>query len=489
MKKITIIILIIFYSCAKRSPHSTLDLLLNEQLVENQKTYYIYNQFNLKIKTNKKLKIFVDSELCTIKDLNSSLKTYYLSDGFANIKIYDSETLLYDFDIIKKGFETSPERLKLFSINLEKTPLKKKKEKKLTYLIYMSTASTSDPSPLVYGEIEDLVEFYDTTLSADMNLIVISNFRNTIGGGVYIKKGNKLVKVEDESLEGFEKDYNPSDKEGKNLELALSLMENYFPAKKYVLEFWGHGMHWESYNNSSISKNVIIDTRYKNSLNMKKVAMHLNTHPQITAKLELLYFDQCLQGSIESIYEFRNSAKFLLASPELVPSSGGEYYKSLNFISQNLDKTGEIWGQEILNNSYAINSLTLRGASYSLIDLKKSRKFFSEYFEIFLKEFEKIKRNNILDKDSLYKYGINPYTGYSNSTDSYSFGDILKKINDKTLNSAYYDMINTHKSRRMDGGLSIYFPDSTNIFYLEEYRKNTSFGESALGNRWLDLVR
>lgn len=95
-----------------------------------------------------------------------------------------------------------------------------------------------------------------------------------------------------------------------------------FPADRYSLVFWNHGggpIH--GYGQDELSGDV---------LSLEELTSALDASPfSSNDKLELLGFDACMMGSVETAWLFKDYADFFIASQEIEPGQGWDY----NFLS------------------------------------------------------------------------------------------------------------------------------------------------------------
>lgn len=132
-----------------------------------------------------------------------------------------------------------------------------------------------------------------------------------------------------------------------------------FPAKKNMLLIWNHGQGWRLYlaelNKSALNKTltlhslspqvraVRVDGRKAAAAPVERplsggfrsVSFDEDTHNFLYNRdiqdslhgqnLDVIGFDACLMGMMESAYAFRNIAKVMVASEELIPGDGWKY--------------------------------------------------------------------------------------------------------------------------------------------------------------------
>lgn len=108
-----------------------------------------------------------------------------------------------------------------------------------------------------------------------------------------------------------------------------------FPAKKYVLVLWNHGMEFslydqpvnESYEAADSTRALLFDDNVKEynddaSLSIFELEEAL---ARAGEKIDLLYWDVCNMNMIEHIYQLRNHVDYILGAEHLTPGYGGNY--------------------------------------------------------------------------------------------------------------------------------------------------------------------
>ncbi len=108
----------------------------------------------------------------------------------------------------------------------------------------------------------------------------------------------------------------------RTLASFIKFAASYAPAQHYALIIWDHG------NGIGI---VGIDfDNDRDFLTLKEISYALRT---AGVKLDIVGFDACLMGTIETAYELRNYASYLVASEESEPADGWPYDTILSQLS------------------------------------------------------------------------------------------------------------------------------------------------------------
>lgn len=160
------------------------------------------------------------------------------------------------------------------------------------------------------------------------------------------------------------------------------------PSEKFGLILWSHAMGWLPWHYS-------INTRcstYQNERNFPHtryigVDSHLGSHGNSTVTMtidkladalpdhiaEYIWFDACLMGSVEVLYELRNKCNYIVASPAEVlaeanyDASGISYSKVLPYLFGGKEELAQAC-QTYFNHYNGMKQEILRTATITLID-------------------------------------------------------------------------------------------------------------------------
>ncbi len=130
---------------------------------------------------------------------------------------------------------------------------------------------------------------------------------------------------------------------------TLSSFLNYatkeFPAEKYVIILWNDGSGIGGFGTDTISQDHL-------SLSEIHKAFSDASKSSTNQKFELIGFDACLMASIEVLSELDEFGSVMVASQELEPGWGWNYYTIVQGLQDNPDQTGFELGRTIAD-SYA----------------------------------------------------------------------------------------------------------------------------------------
>lgn len=106
----------------------------------------------------------------------------------------------------------------------------------------------------------------------------------------------------------------------ETLETFLKFVKDKLPSKYYTLYFGAHGNGFRSNDNSGLE----VENRHQSSDYMLETT-EIETAILNSNGVDVIVFDACLMGNIENIYQLKDTADYIVASPESIPGSGNNY--------------------------------------------------------------------------------------------------------------------------------------------------------------------
>ncbi|NPD92776.1 clostripain-related cysteine peptidase [Xylanibacter muris] len=200
-----------------------------------------------------------------------------------------------------------------------------------TVIVYMS--AENDLSQIALDDLQEMAEG-STKISPNTNLVAFVDLadKNKFPYIVKISNGEIVRDV----FYNNDSDFLSCDPE-KMYEILLWTMKRY-PASSYGLVLWGHATGWVISNDtiadtyksvSGMNKAYGIDTGnnttdFSNArwMNITQMAKVLERLPE---RFDFLFADCCCFQCVESAYELRNTAKYIVGSPAEIPGEGAPY--------------------------------------------------------------------------------------------------------------------------------------------------------------------
>ncbi len=208
-------------------------------------------------------------------------------------------------------------------VSCEKNPFKSDEFNRVV-LLYM--AANNNLSSYAEYNIGALKEGYIPEKNSKDILIVYQHMAGSNPRLVRYFKEDGVVK---EDLVTAYDDQNSA--KGDVLKAVLNKVNIVFPAKEYGLILWSHATGWlpEGYYGSSLNEAYFKDPYeglVKSFGEDRGVEMEIKElKGALPFKFSFIIFDCCLMGGIETIYELRNKADYIVASPTEILAYGFPY--------------------------------------------------------------------------------------------------------------------------------------------------------------------
>src|SRR6185436_10994015 len=215
--------------------------------------------------------------------------------------------------------------------NNHDTPENEIKRKPWTVMIYMIADDPAGGELLDQQANRELDEIIYATLGGDrenMHVAVQMDFRNqpdvwrrVVGKGTWVQP--ESAAADPATLYGF-----------------FDWVAKYCPAYRYVLMFWGHsrgpfGLFTDRYSSligSQFAKDDL-QSYVAQTLTLRELRVALrNARECLQQNVDIIVFKDCFMSTLETAYELKDSATYLIASPDIVPIPGWPYvemFKSL----------------------------------------------------------------------------------------------------------------------------------------------------------------
>ncbi len=253
----------------------------------------------------------------------------------------------------------------LFTSSCEKDPLKGPEYKRVVVL-YM--AANNNLKSFAEQNLVSLKEGYIPGKSSKDILLVYLHLKGNDPKLMRLFKEKDGVVVEDIVAPYTHENSANSDV----LKAVLNKVKVIFPAKEYGLILWSHATGWlpEGYYDATpiYAQHVYIEDPYKDlvksfgkddgggEIEVKDLKYAL------PYKFSFIIFDCCLMGGIETIYELRDKADYLIASPTEIMAYGFPYKElmsSLFLQKLDLTKTCQLYFDHYNNQDGIYKSATI----------------------------------------------------------------------------------------------------------------------------------
>lgn len=237
-------------------------------------------------------------------------------------------------------------------------------KKPLTFLVFM--AADNDLADFVE---DDLDEMQSVGSNENVNILVYLNSKSSEGN----KFSRKLV-VQKGHADAWAADKQYDSGDAATVYRACKWAHKHFPADRFVIVFWNHGSG--SLNRSlSIDDAAMRSVCYDDTTGHHLTDAHVRTVLDSTVKnlrdgkkIDIVAFDACYMGGIETAFAVKDFANYMVASEETIPGNGYGYDRFLSVVAQ-----GPIDPQQLVQVMVsAYQSEYSRASDYTLsaIDLR-----------------------------------------------------------------------------------------------------------------------
>ncbi len=247
-----------------------------------------------------------------------------------------------------------------------KAPLRKKNNITRTIMVYIVGSDLESGSG---AASKDILEMMDSGVDLSKNnVLVYTGGTNEWWLTAIPSSRNVVYELCEEGFVPVKEQMSLNMGDSYTLESFLKYGKKNYPADQFGLILWNHG--------GGPMLGYGVDEQTGDLLEMSEIAAALNDSGfKGKDKLEFLGFDACLMGSVETGWNVKDNAKYLIASQETEPSWGWnyEFLKELRYCADGAEIGKEIIdyymeaGDEIFEeNPYLWSDLTL-----SCMDLTK----------------------------------------------------------------------------------------------------------------------
>lgn len=204
-------------------------------------------------------------------------------------------------------------------------------EKVRTLMVYLVGEGESTISGSLKNNIRDMALGWKKSYNGN---IVIFYDANNAAPQLLTFKIKKGV-AEEEVIKTYDENLNSASAE--TLNQVIKEMQALYPAESYAMVFGGHASGWlpPSLQGGRSARSMF---RWENTISRSfadasSTAMDIRDMAKaIPERLDFILFDACLMSSIEALYELRDKAKYIIASPTETPIVGYPYDKIMPYL-------------------------------------------------------------------------------------------------------------------------------------------------------------
>ncbi len=205
-----------------------------------------------------------------------------------------------------------------------------------TIMVYMTADNDLEPFSL-----SDLTEMSAVGSSSDVNIVVQIDRSPEYSSDAVVNLPDftttKRILVQKDNLQELSDLGELNMGDTNTLKDFISWTLQNYPAQKYALVIWDHGLSWQGAGQ---------DETNNDGLTLSEISTALK---DINQWFNLIGFDECLMGSIEVAYEMSFYGNVLVASEETEPGVGWNYDAILTELSQSPEMNEYELAQLIVN--------------------------------------------------------------------------------------------------------------------------------------------
>ncbi len=249
----------------------------------------------------------------------------------------------------------------------------------------------------------------------------------------------------------------------KTFEEYLVWVANNYTAKHYAIVLLNHGGDLNEYG---LDEFPVMEW-----LRIDSVAKSIRKFNQVAgiSEIDLLFEQVCTRGTIENLYEFKDVAKYTLASQDLVPAPGYYYPRTFSAVEKLSIESGDRLADLIVKSERADMYY-----SFTLIDNSKWNKWL-EHLNKYSKEISRSNYKIATDKLKLLSYAGQAYFDLNSLIEATTFhenipqrGSTLMTYTTDVLIRKLYKNSETVRASNYSG-ISIYAPFTSSVSPLSIY--------------------
>jgi hypothetical protein len=195
-------------------------------------------------------------------------------------------------------------------------------------LVYM-VATNSLGSAYTIGDT-----YYDCADKLDLEEMQQAAKAGALGNGEWIiyhasYDGTKLMKLTESGLVTLKEYETGVSTSAARMTQVINDFKSFAAAKSYGIVLWSHANGWlqDGIDESATAATLSFGSDRSKRMNITTLADVLKP-----AGFQYIYFDCCLMGSIEVMYQLRECAEYIVSSPSELPRDGMPYTENMSLL-------------------------------------------------------------------------------------------------------------------------------------------------------------
>lgn len=195
-----------------------------------------------------------------------------------------------------------------------------------TILVYMVSNNNLGADGSDSRDIKEMIAGKAASGYGDSRVLIFHKYR-------YSENGERKIAVQLNEITPFGIDtlriYDNNDYavSVKRMRDVIADVKTLAPAKSYGMVFWSHASGWLQDGINESTNSVGRSFGYDEYGNSETKRMNITSLREAVsdAELDFMYFDCCYMGSVETVYELRDCAPYIICSPCEIPGEGMPY--------------------------------------------------------------------------------------------------------------------------------------------------------------------
>lgn len=213
-----------------------------------------------------------------------------------------------------------------------------------TVLVYMAASNSLGSGSVKYDyrDIDEMIKAVESHNLKNANILAYhAPYNETPSLKLITRHGVEVLKEYDPA---------PYSVSITRMKEVFNDMREYAPARKYGLVLWSHASGWIFNNGTSPEKSRSWGVDRGKEMSIPNLAKALRGEG-----FDYIYFDCCLMGNIETLYELRGCADHIVASPTETPLDGMPYDQNIPLLAaETPDLTGAAANTYLFYNQHPI---------------------------------------------------------------------------------------------------------------------------------------
>lgn len=288
-------------------------------------------------------------------------------------------------------------------------------QKEWTIIIYLDGSDLESGSE---AGTNDIYEMMDAGNTSNVNVVVLT-------GGANKEEWHEIQSWEIENGEQYSTGFqaaNNAMSDPQNLTAFIDWAVSQYPADKYVLDLWNHGMDIRGYGHDENTDQHITVPQLKNAIGATSFIQGGN-------KFELLGFDACLMATLEVQSTLQPYAHYFVGSEETEPGHGWNYTPIITAMENGSVFDGASLGTVIVDGfkAQAIDWGT-SNVTLGVMDMSKIPAVVSALETLFSKIETEGKVRSLQQARAMAEEYSKAIRDPWNSEDMVDLGDLMKKL-------------------------------------------------------------